>query len=161
AAPVRSIALGILRRHMHSSAMDSTLIAPVVKIIGSSSHPPVSRETVMQQQWRQVLSERGFDIDAASGRARATRIDADTAAPRCVDLNHLTAMRLAGPDAATFLQGYLTCDVRALSADRALFGAYCNIKGRVVADATIALLAGQPTLFVAASVRESIGTSLA
>src|SRR5262245_5565185 len=70
-------------------------------------------------------------------------------------------MRLVGPDAATFLQGYLTCDVRALSAERALFGAYCNIKGRVVSDATIALVDGQPTLLVAATVRESIRASLA
>jgi folate-binding protein YgfZ len=115
----------------------------------------------MQQQWRQVLSEHGFAIDEASGRARAIHIDADTAVARCVDLNHLTAMRLVGPDAATFLQGYLTCDVRTLSADRALFGAYCNIKGRVIADATIALVAGQPALIVAASLRESIRASLA
>ncbi len=46
---------------------------------------------------------------------------------------------LSGPDAATFLQGYLTCDMTALEPTRALWGAYCNIKGRVVADATVVL----------------------
>jgi folate-binding protein YgfZ len=37
-----------------------------------------------------------------------------------------------GPDATRFLQGYLTCDVAALRADRAQPTALCNIKGRVV-----------------------------
>jgi folate-binding protein YgfZ len=115
----------------------------------------------VQHQWRQFLAERGFALDAVGGApVRATQTDADPTASRCVDLGHLTAMRLAGPDAVTFLQGYVTCDMRALSAERALFGAYCNIKGRVVADATIALVAGQPTMVVTASLREPIRTSL-
>jgi predicted Ser/Thr protein kinase len=51
-------------------------------------------------------------------------------------------MRLVGTDAAKFLQGYLTCDIDALDATHALHGAYCNIKGRVVADATLSIRAG-------------------
>jgi tRNA-modifying protein YgfZ len=116
----------------------------------------------VQPQWRQFLEQRGFTIDesGAAPRARSTRIDIDVAATHCVDLNHLTAMRLSGPDAVTFLQGYLTCDMFALSAQRALFGAFCNIKGRVVADALVALIGGQPTLMVDASLREQIRASL-
>ena len=116
----------------------------------------------VHRQWRQFLEQRGFAIDdSAAPRARSTRIDVDVAATRCVDLNHLTAMRFSGPDAVTFLQGYLTCDIRALSAARALFGALCNIKGRVVADALVALTGGHPTLVVDASLRQPIETSLA
>ena len=117
----------------------------------------------MQRQWQQFLEQRGLAIDAsgATPRARSMRLDVDVGATRCVDLNHLTAMRFSGPDAVTFLQGYLTCDMRALSAQRALHGAFCNIKGRVVADALVALVGGQPTLFVDASLREPIRASLA
>ena len=117
----------------------------------------------MQQQWRQFLEQHGFGIDetAALPRARSTRTAIDVGATRCVDLNHLTAMRFAGPDAVTFLQGYLTCDMRELSAVRALPGAYCNIKGRVVADALVAQIDGHPALIVDASLREPIRTSLA
>jgi folate-binding protein YgfZ len=39
-----------------------------------------------------------------------------------------------GPDTPTFLQGQLTCDVRKVSPDRALLGAYCTPKGRVIVD---------------------------
>ena len=79
---------------------------------------------------------------------------------RCVDLNHLAALRLVGPDAATFLQGYLTCDMTALEPTRALWGAYCNIKGRVVADATVVLSDGHPTLVIHASLRDAVIESL-
>ena len=39
-----------------------------------------------------------------------------------------------GPDTPKFLQGQLTCDVRKVSQDRALDGAYCTPKGRVIVD---------------------------
>ena len=117
----------------------------------------------MQQQWRQFLEQRGFAIDATAvaPRVRSNHLESDVGATRCVDLNHLTAMRFAGPDAITFLQGYLTCDMRESSATRALLGAYCNIKGRVVADAIVAQIGGQPALIVDASLREPIRASLA
>jgi len=42
-------------------------------------------------------------------------------------------LRIAGENAATFLQGQLSCDVLNLSADESQFGAYCNYQGRVLA----------------------------
>ncbi len=45
-----------------------------------------------------------------------------------------TLLHIAGPDAATFLQGQLTCDVRQVSLERAVPGLYCSPQGRVLAD---------------------------
>jgi len=39
-----------------------------------------------------------------------------------------------GPDAATFLQGQVTCDISRLDSESALPGALCNLQGRVIAD---------------------------
>ena len=71
-----------------------------------------------------------------------------------------SALRLAGPDAAAFLQGYLTADLDDLAPHRALPMAYCNLKGRVLASGWVA---GSPTdvlLVVDASVGASLGADL-
>jgi len=39
---------------------------------------------------------------------------------------------ITGPDAAKFLQGQVTCDVRELADNKSLLGAQCNIKGRML-----------------------------
>lgn len=44
------------------------------------------------------------------------------------------ALRVSGPDAKKFLQGQITCDINALSADSGLYGAICNIKGRIITN---------------------------
>lgn len=51
--------------------------------------------------------------------------------------DEIAPVTLVGPDALTFLQGYLTCDLDALDGSPggdAIPMAYCNIKGRVVAN---------------------------
>jgi len=40
----------------------------------------------------------------------------------------------SGPDTLRFLQGQLSCNMQKLSAEHALRGALCNIKGRVITD---------------------------
>lgn len=50
------------------------------------------------------------------------------------DITQFSVLRFRGPDACAFLQGQLTCDVRALPADRWTWGAYCSAKGRVLAN---------------------------
>ena len=50
------------------------------------------------------------------------------------DVRHLAQADFAGPDAAAFLQGYLTADLDQLAPGRALPMALCNLKGRVVAN---------------------------
>lgn len=43
-------------------------------------------------------------------------------------------VKISGPDARSFLQGQVTCNLDHLSDERSLRGALCNLKGRVVAD---------------------------
>lgn len=43
-------------------------------------------------------------------------------------------LRVSGKDNCRFLQGQLTCNVEAVTEGKSLQGAYCNIKGRVIAD---------------------------
>ena len=47
---------------------------------------------------------------------------------------NIGALRITGPDARKFLQGQTTCDINALSADSGLYGAICNIKGRIITN---------------------------
>ncbi len=116
----------------------------------------------MQDRWSNFLAERGFSMTQALGvmRAVAPPDRARRSATRCVDLNHFAALHLVGPDAATFLQGYVTCDMAQLTDVRALPGAYCNIKGRVVADLLVAMREGSPLLLVHASVQGNVTSTL-
>lgn len=49
------------------------------------------------------------------------------------DLSTSGLIVVTGAEAATFLQGQLTCDVLALGAERSSLGAYCSPKGRMLA----------------------------
>jgi tRNA-modifying protein YgfZ len=116
----------------------------------------------VHERWSQFLAQQGFAVKADLGtdRAFARTPDFDTGATRCVDLNHFAALTLVGADANAFLQGYVTCDMDELDHSRALVGAYCNIKGRVVADTTVVLRDGNPTLLLHASLRDPVAASL-
>jgi tRNA-modifying protein YgfZ len=48
-----------------------------------------------------------------------------------MDLPHMGVIRVAGADAASFLQGQLTQDVAQLGEDGARLAGYCNAKGRM------------------------------
>ena len=63
-----------------------------------------------------------------------TQPDLPTSPASCGLLTSHRVLEFAGPDAAAFLQGYLTCDTDNLSARNALPGAFTNLKGRVVAN---------------------------
>lgn len=51
-----------------------------------------------------------------------------------VALPHYEFIRISGPDTVSFLHGQVSCDVTALTAERSINGALCNLKGRVIAD---------------------------
>ncbi len=55
-------------------------------------------------------------------------------------------IRVAGEDAAGFLQGQLTCDVKALVPGTGCHGAFCTPKGRVIAN--FRLLRGQRDFYL-------------
>ncbi|SOD42041.1 CAF17-like 4Fe-4S cluster assembly/insertion protein YgfZ [Nitrosovibrio sp. Nv4] len=50
------------------------------------------------------------------------------------DLSHFGLIQFSGGDAQSFLQGQLSCDVRQVSSSAALYGSYCNPKGRMLAS---------------------------
>lgn len=53
---------------------------------------------------------------------------------QAMPLPHLMLLRLTGEDAESFLQNYLTADVKALGVDRIQTTSCCNRQGQVVAD---------------------------
>lgn len=73
---------------------------------------------------------------------------------------HFASLELRGPDAADFLQGYLTADLAQLSAETALPMAYCNIKGRVRASGWAVGEQRRVRLLVHASVAEALAADL-
>ena len=72
----------------------------------------------------------------------------------------LTRLTLAGADAASFLQGYLTCDLDALDEGAAMPMAHCNIKGRVLANGWAAGNPKRVDLFIHESVADALAEHL-
>jgi folate-binding protein YgfZ len=61
-----------------------------------------------------------------------------------VDLRWRTAIRVSGEDRMRFLNGYLTCDVAALTAGQGAYGVLTSAQGRILADAVVT--AGEESL---------------
>jgi folate-binding protein YgfZ len=72
---------------------------------------------MLREQWLSQIHQESGEPDATTGVCH---------------LPDLSVVRFAGSDAATFLQGYLTCDTTTLSSARLQPGAVCNLQGRVV-----------------------------
>ncbi|MDF1677516.1 MAG: folate-binding protein YgfZ [Legionellaceae bacterium] len=49
------------------------------------------------------------------------------------DLSNLCILKLLGDNAAEFLQGQISCNVNAVNASQVQQGAFCNLKGRILA----------------------------
>ncbi len=71
--------------------------------------------------------------------------------PTWVHLKGSGALGLDGPDALSFLQGYVTCDLADLGPDRALPGAFTNLQGRVLADFLAVRWQQMPVLLLSAA----------
>jgi folate-binding protein YgfZ len=54
--------------------------------------------------------------------------------PRICKLDHHGFLKVTGVDAISFMQGYTTCDLSALSDATALLGAVCTINGRMLSS---------------------------
>lgn len=50
---------------------------------------------------------------------------------------HLSILKVSGDDAAQFLQGQLTCNIKELTAQNSFFAGFCNAKGRVISTLLI------------------------
>lgn len=76
------------------------------------------------------------------------------------DVRFLAQLDFAGPDAAAFLQGYVTADLEELVPGRALPMALCNLKGRVIANGWAAGESNHLRLLVHASVVQILAREL-
>jgi folate-binding protein YgfZ len=115
--------------------------------------------------WHQRLLARGASIEGSTvtgfGDTENELVAARDAAVVC-DLQPLASLRVAGPDAETFLQGQVTSDVTELGFGASQYSAWCTPKGRVLANfllrrvdaETFELLLPEPLL---ASIRKRLG----
>ena len=90
----------------------------------------------MIESWQTFLLSQGAVIENGTvqhfGNAAAERAAASGTV--VADLSQLGLIAFQGEDTATFLQGQLTNDVRALHADRAQWNGLCNPKGRLLGN---------------------------
>lgn len=89
----------------------------------------------MHPDWQSFLEARGAlfdDHDGVPGVAEFRTSGNDTG-PELADLSPLGLLRVEGPDAGRFLQGYATADVTRLAPDRAAPSALCTREGRTLA----------------------------
>jgi tRNA-modifying protein YgfZ len=65
-------------------------------------------------------------------------------------------LAVKGPDAAKFLQGQCTCDIRELEQQKILLGAHCNRQGRMISSFMVTNLSDQS---IGLRLRQDIGES--
>jgi folate-binding protein YgfZ len=91
----------------------------------------------MQTQWQQFLVTQGAQVDEQGQIGFANLADAinslDTGGIICT-LDHLGCIRVSGSDAQSFLQGQLSNDITLLQNAHVQLSAYCNPKGRMLAQ---------------------------
>ena len=90
----------------------------------------------MNTDWRAFLESRSATVEetgelAGSARFAGTPTDADYA---LMDLSHLGLIAVGGPEAADFLQGQVSNDVRELSDSHSHLSSHCSAKGRMLAN---------------------------
>ncbi len=83
----------------------------------------------MNTAWQEFMASQGASIDDKR-RARFGTPGADCA---LMDLSWLGLIRVGGGDAASFLQGQVTSDIRGIDAAHSTLSAYCTPKGRMLA----------------------------
>lgn len=72
----------------------------------------------------------------------------------------LIQQTLSGPDAANFLQGYVTCDVEPMTLQAAMPMAFTNLKGRIIANGWMFGSPAEVNFIVHQSVVESLDAHL-
>ena len=89
----------------------------------------------MHPDWQAFLEGRGARFADCDGVPCVTAFTGPerTDGPELADLSPLGLLRIDGPDAGRFFQGYATCDVREAAADRSIAGALCTREGRTLA----------------------------
>lgn len=80
--------------------------------------------------------------------------------PTLIRLDDLALLLVEGPDALTFLQGQVTCDVKNLSEGAVTLGALCNPKGRAIAVFRLFRHHGRCDLLLRSDMIEAVGDLL-
>lgn len=86
----------------------------------------------MNSQWKSFLESNAATI-LEDGMVSFGPVGQAPACALC-DLSHLGLIKVSGPDAADFLQGQFTNDIRELGNDNLQLSGYCNPKGRMFAN---------------------------
>ncbi len=76
------------------------------------------------------------------------------------DLTHYGLLKICGPDAATFLQGQVSCDVTQLTPEHSAIGCYCNNQGRMIANFRIVRIGEEYLLFMPSAMLQVMKHSL-
>ncbi len=91
----------------------------------------------MQTQWQTFLIEQGGKLDAQQ-RIRFDQTQASLASlsdtPIITGLDHYGLIQVSGDDARSFLQAQFSNDINLIDSDHVQFSAYCNPKGRMLAQ---------------------------
>ncbi|MBI2792143.1 MAG: folate-binding protein YgfZ [Gammaproteobacteria bacterium] len=96
----------------------------------------------MLQQWHEFLMKQGAHIsDSTSVHFGDLKQElAALSTQNCMmDLSSFGLLSISGPDAKSFLQGQITCNIDELTQKKSLLGAHCNLKGRMQSLFSIAV----------------------
>lgn len=91
----------------------------------------------MQSPWQQFLVEQGARVNDEGALSLDNSLDAIARLEQggiIASLDHLGCIRASGNDAQNFLQGQLSNDITQLQEQHVQFSAYCNPKGRMLAQ---------------------------
>lgn len=112
--------------------------------------------------WNEFLQTAGAKQDQRFGRhfSSLAQEAAGISGTALVDAGHLGVISITGPEAESFLQGQLTCDVKEVNAASFRLGAWCSAKGRVQTSFWLAQAWDQYLLIMDASLIEPIQAAL-
>ena len=91
----------------------------------------------MHTDWINALRRAGANIESDAVRDFGNpsgELQAAQAENVIADLSHLSAIVISGEEAGSFLQGQLSCDVKAIPPNGVSIGSYCTPKGRMLAS---------------------------
>ena len=95
-----------------------------------------SQPLIMIQQWRAFLERQGAEVRGNRiVRFGVTRTGKDLLTKENIcDLSYMGLISAGGEEARPFLQGQFTSDVRQVTSSHSQLSAYCNPKGRMLAN---------------------------
>lgn len=92
---------------------------------------------MMKPEWKEFLEHNGAELQehtvTSFGNA-AQELQVSSSADVFADLSHYGLISAHGADAGNFLQGQFTNDIREVTEQLAQLSAYCNPKGRILAN---------------------------